>query len=639
MEPNAQGQSNGHSRLNLFLDATTLEHVCHADSIARLEPILSSLSPRKQKNLLRGYRLAAATPLSSILNSLGYNADFLGLEYDDRLVSWLVYRSGGPVVSLLNHITDPNSDLARFCSEIEGLRIALRTSDGGMDQTAEALQKCGVFGGLLRAVLGRHSFVSPHPGVDVSDGGSIFRLLLAERVLDYAWNPGLVYMAIELVWGGEEEAWMPSEESALEVRTHLDYPHSWPSRRSIPDSWNHGLLFGFDSVLRMNGVSLSSHPEPHTGPLDDSKWFSELRGYVNPSFPRVDWPSFKYRLVPLDEFSKETLMAQLPSIGVDMPDRFSARDRLAAILGPDEVRLFTPGTATDFMDLELLLAGAVSTSVDRLVEVLLVTHSVESDNLNWVSVAVRLPRYGLISNHSRWYLFYKMFHEGLVIDSDVDRAIKEVEGLLTRFKDNLTLEEIDGVTDQDLLSHCDPLGFRAMQDLNRRAVDVNSELRAGISELLASYWLQSQGYTNVKVSLKRASLGDSEYDALGVKNGECLVIEVKGGDVVDEDLEVEIAKFVHKLENLQGRLPALSSALGYEDQIDKVSGLFISLADLRGFEVVEDSVELWGYARFVESLKAMGLPTRLTKLLERSQIIRSIHLDGRYFDPRSLMDD
>lgn len=639
MDPNKQDQANGHSRLNLLLDATALEHVCHVDSIARLEPILSSLSPQKQKNLLRGYRLTAATALSYILYSLAESTDFLGLEHDDRLVSWLAYRSGGPVVSLLNHITNPNSDLARFCAKIEELRIALRKSDGGMDQTAEALQKCEVFGNLLRAVLGRHSFVSPHPGVDVSDGRSIFHHLLAERVLDYAWKPGQVVMAFELVWGGEEEAWIPSDESSLEMRTHLDYPHSWPSRKGIPDSWNHGLVFGFDSVLRMSGISLAAHPEPHAGPLDGSRWFKELLGYVNPSYPRVDWPSFKYRLVPLDEYSKETLMTKLPNIGGEMSDRFSGRARLAAILGQDEVQLFTPGTATDFMDLELLLAGAVYTAVDRSVEVLLVTHSVESDNLNWISVAVRFPRYGLISNHSRWYLFYKMFREGLVIDSDVDRAIKEVNGILTRFKDNLTIEEIDGVTDQDLLSLCEPPAFRALQDLSKRAADVNSELRAGISELLASYWLQSQGYTNVKVSLKSASLGDTEYDALGIKNGECLVIEVKGGDVVDEDLQLEIAKLRRKVENLRGRLPAMSRALGYEDQIDRVSGLFISLADLKGFEPVEDSVELWSYNKFVESLKEVGIPVRIIRLLERSQIIRTIHLDGRYFDPRSLMVD
>ena len=638
MEPNSQEQLNGHSRLNLLLDANALEYVSQVDSIARLELILSSLNLREQKNLLRGYRLAAATSLSCILYSLADSSDLLGLEFDDRFVSWLAYRSGGPVVSLLNHITDPNSDLARLCAKIEELRIALRSSDGGIHQTAEALQKCGVFGNLLRVALGRHSLVSSHPGVDVGDGGSIFRLLLAERVLDYAWNPGLVHIAFELVWGGEEESWIPNEESALEVRTHLDYPRSSSSRRSIPDSWNHGLLFGFDSVLRMSGVSLSSHPELHSGPLDETKWFSELRGYVNPKYPRVDWPSFKYRLVPIEEYSKETLIAQLPGIGADMSDRFSARDRLAAILGQDEVRLFTPGTATDSMDLELLLTGAVSTSVDRPVEVLLVTHSVESDSLNWVSVAVRFPRYGLISNHSRWYLFYRMFHEGLVLDSDVDRAIKEVKRLLSRFKYNLAVEEIDGVTDRDLLSYCELPAFRAMQDLSKRAADVNSELRAGISELLASYWLQSQGYTNVRVSLRRASLGDTDYDALGVKNGDCLVIEVKGGDVADEELEVEIAKFAHKVQNLQGRLPALSRALGYEDQIDKVSGLFISLADLRGFQPVEDSVELWGYDRFVRSLKEVGMPMRLIRLLDRSQIIRTIRLDGRGFDLRSLLD-
>ena len=317
-------------------------------------------------------------------------------------------------------------------------------------------------------------------------------------------------------------------------------------------------------------------------------------------------------------------MAHLPGVETVGMETISAKDRLAAILGPDTVRLFTPGSFTDFMDLDIFVSGAVSASPDAPVEILLATHSVESDDRDWVSIAVRCRRETFISNYTRWYLFYKMFHEGYVTDSAVGRAIREVEGLLARFKDNLAIERIDGITDRDLLSYCELPAFRAMRELSQRAVDVNSELRAGLSELLASHWLQAQGYSNIKVSLKRASLGDYEYDALGVKDGECLVVEVKGGDVLDKELQEQFFRLGRKVDNLRGRLPALSKALSYEGSIDRVSGLFISLADLEHFEPGDDSVTLWDYSDFVERLRQLGLASHLVGLLDRNYIIHTI---------------
>ena len=160
------------------------------------------------------------------------------------------------------------------------------------------------------------------------------------------------------------------------------------------------------------------------------------------------WPSTKYGLAEFAEFSKHGLLKYLSkNYPVDMDD-IPATDRLAAILDPDTVRLFTPGSLGDFMDLELLVAGAVSTHPDIPTEILLVTHSVESDYRDWVSIAARFRRETLFSNLSKWYLFYKMFHKGFVTDRDVGRNIKEVDNLLTRFKDNLIVEEIDGISDR-----------------------------------------------------------------------------------------------------------------------------------------------------------------------------------------------
>ncbi len=613
-------------RLHFLLDLAALESLCRTDSQVRLETATESLNPRDKRNFLRGYRLAVATTLNSVLDFVARNADSLGLEHDDRLSHWLSYGSPRSEVSILAAVTDLESDLALLCSGFDNLFGTLRSSDQGLGETLTAIKRCGKFGSILRAALGRCEIVSRSDGSRMADGDSLLPVLIAERVVDYTWMPShFIPLAFQLVWGGEEKSRPLNDESTLDAQTHLDDVSSWSFGRPIPERWWDGLYFGFDSVVRMEGVSLPSQANSDTEPFVGSKWFEELQHFVNPTHPGGSWPSMEYGLAEFAEFSKHGLLKYLSAnYPVDM-ESVPAKDRLTAILGPDTVRLFTPGNFTDFMDLELLVAGAVSTYPDTPVEMLLVTHSVESDGRDWVSIAVRSRRETLIANHSKWYLFYKMFHEGHVIDSDVGRAIREVEGLLIRFKDKLhVVERIDRVSDRDLLSHCELPAFQAMRKLSKRAVDVNSKLRAGLSELLATYWLQANGYSNVKVSLKRASLGNYEYDALGVKDGECLVVEVKSGDVLDKELQEQIARLGHKVEYLRTRLPALAKALGYGGHLERVEGLFISLADLRGFESAGDSVTLWDYNGFLRRLRRVGLNSRLVDLLDRSLIVHSI---------------
>lgn len=612
-------------RLNFLSDLTALESLCGAESLARLETATKSLNLRDKRNFLRGYRLAVATALTSLLDFVARNTDSLGLEYDDRLSHWLSYGSPDSRVSVLSAVTDLESDLALMCSGFDNLFGTLRSSDRGLEETITAIKRSGEFGSILRAALGRCEIVSRSDGSRMADGDSLLPLLIAERVVDYTWMPShFIPLAFQLVWGGEEEFRPLSDEATLEAQTHLDGVSSWPFGRPIPERWWGGLYFGFDSIIRMEGVSLPSHTTSDTEPFVGSKWFEELQHFVNSTHPEGNWPSMEYGLAEFAELSKPGLLGYLSAnYPVDM-DSISAKDRLEAILGPDTVRLFTPGSLTDFMDLEILVAGAVATHPDTPVELLLVTHSVESDDRDWISIAVRSRRETSFSNHTKWYLFYKMFHEGFVTDSDVGLAIREVDELMTRFEDKLIVERIKGVSDRDLLSHCEFPAFQAMRELSKRAVDVNSKLRAGLSELLASYWLQAQGYSKVKVSLKRSSLGNYEYDALGVKDGECLVVEVKSGDVLDRELQEHIARLGHKVEYLRTRLPALSKALGYGGHIERVAGLFISLADLRDFEPADDSVTLWDYNGFLRRLRRLGMNPRLVDLLDRSHIIHSI---------------
>ena len=101
-------------RLHFLLDLTALESLCRPESLVRLEAATEALNPRDRGNFLRGYRLAVATTLNSLLDFVVRNADSLGLEYDDRLSHWLSYGSPDSGVSVLSAVTDLESDLAPF---------------------------------------------------------------------------------------------------------------------------------------------------------------------------------------------------------------------------------------------------------------------------------------------------------------------------------------------------------------------------------------------------------------------------------------------------------------------------------------------------------------------------------------------
>ena len=317
-------------------------------------------------------------------------------------------------------------------------------------------------------------------------------------------------------------------------------------------------------------------------------------------------------------------------------DAISSKHRLAAVLGPDRVRLMTSAQGTAPLELEVILRGAIAMHGDSKVHLLLLTHSVASDNREWVSLGLRFPMYGAFSNASKWFLFYKIYHTGQVYESDVTRAYKAVQELLLRFKDNLEVEEIGSLDSDDFLPLCTLPAFRAMRELSLRAVEINACLRSGNSELLAAFWLASQAYQPVKVSFKQASLGKYEYDAIGVKNGKCLIVEVKGANVVDDQLELEIGRFALKVEHLASQLPALTEALGCESAIEGVSGLFVFLGDLDNFKSENQSTTLWCYDDFVSALKRASLPNKIIGLLDKSSIVRHVRLDESPRDPFSV---
>ena len=159
---------NRSCRLHFLLDLTALESLCRTESLVRLETATKSLNPRDKRNFLRGYRLAVATMLDSLLDFVARNADSLGLEYDDRLSQWLSYGPPDSGVSVLSAVTDLESDLALMCSGLDGLFYALRSSDRGLGETITAIKRCGEFGSILRAAQSLLGF----PGRELTETAS-----------------------------------------------------------------------------------------------------------------------------------------------------------------------------------------------------------------------------------------------------------------------------------------------------------------------------------------------------------------------------------------------------------------------------------------------------------------------------------
>lgn len=608
------------ARLNFLTDVAVLSALCSRTAVERLSETVDALPSREGSNFLRGYRLAVATPLYGLLQFTISWPELLGCDPDEGTANWLHFGRKERGALIVSAVSDPESDLARLCSLFDELVISLRTSDNDFDATAAALNGCASLAELFRAIAAGCNVVSLDTGEVVADDSLLFPLCVAERVLDYIeYNRSLRVGALQLVWRGDDEP-DPTEESTLEAETSLEVPFSWSWGEDFPRKWGPGFLFGLDLAIRMNDVTLTSHSGSGAESAIGPDWFDELLQFVNPTHPYPSFPSRAYGMSEFSALAASEMISQLPQVTREV----SPADRLRAIWGPDTVRLATSQGAPDTLDLEIMLAGAVSVYEDTPVRILLITHSVAEDYRDWVSIALRCPRYGLISNASKWHLFYKVYHEGHIVDTEVGRALRRVEQLFEQFEDQLTIKTIRGLSGEDLLHYCELPAFRAMRDLSRKAAEVNKDLRSGLSELMAAFWMQGSGYGCVRPSFRRASLGNYEYDAIGIRDNECLVAEVKTGDVLDSDLRDEITKFAQKIEFLRGRLPAVTQALGYSGRVDSVSGIFVSLSDLTGFESAEQSVELWDYDRFSRELRKVGLSNRLWGFLNEGNIIRQL---------------
>ena len=444
----AQTRLDSVSRLRFCCDVRALELLCSPEAVSQWKIAVESLNAKDARSFLRGYRLAVATPLSELLWFVVDHADLMGLQQDDRLLNWLHFRTPAQGESLLSAISEPTSELGRLCYVFNDLATALRRAEGGLTDTTAAIEKCRGIAKAFNEVLGVTEVVSLDSGEALPGRESLLSLCVAERIVDYAeYAPSIVSLAHSWVWGNGEEFSPADDRFVLAAETHLSHVSLSPFGKGVPREWWDGTLVGLDLITQLNGNALSTNLNSDANPSAARDWINELADLVNPSRPEGKRPSQKYALT---EFSHSAIRKVIRRLGVNM-DTVSSKHRLAAILGVDRARLISDAGATGALELEVMLTGAVSTCRDSKVHVLVLTHSVYSDDREWISIAFRLPMYGLISNASRWFLFYKMYHKGFVFDNDVARAAKAVEELLLRFEDKLEVEEIWDLGSEDFL--------------------------------------------------------------------------------------------------------------------------------------------------------------------------------------------
>ena len=273
------------ARLNFLTDVAVLGALCSRAAVECLSETAGVLSPRDRSNFLRGYRLAVATPLYSLLQFTIGLPELLGCDPDEGAADWFHFGRKERGAQIISAVSDPDSDLARLCSLFDELIISLRTADKDFDATATALKDCENLAEMFRTVTAGSNLVSLDTGERVSDNDRLFSLCVAERVLDYVeYSRSLRLGALQLVWRGDDEP-TPTEESTLETETSLDVPFSWSWGEDVPRRWGNGFLHGLDLAIRMNDVSLSSHSLSGDGTPVGPDWFDELLRLVNPHAP------------------------------------------------------------------------------------------------------------------------------------------------------------------------------------------------------------------------------------------------------------------------------------------------------------------------------------------------------------------
>ena len=641
----AEQMSLEQARFRFFSDALVLKTLSHPDSLEDLDSIRRSLGMtgrrgKKYFELFNGYKLTLGTALYCMLDGVIAHPSLIGLNDDQRLWEWWAFTRSKKNIPSRAAFSSPDSGLANFAVRFDDLLTRVKRADKwvSMQEVAKQLHSAGE---SLCDFGSRCSVSAFKKGLEQPETQEAMRRGAIERLDDY-WQGGLSSRAYRFAWGGEGDQYdsltdmVPEDLSEME--SHLDYPPLLLQRRRARSriNWSTGRKTGICVVLDRLRPSSGVWPTKESlfsdfiGPNDQLSNFltNERNG---------EYPSMAYGLQPSP--ATQDLLTPVVSVPIVQPE-----DRLRALVGGDSSRLVASGPV-DALDFKYFIRGIVpDLDDDSTIEVVRVRHPDSGRGwLTWFSLAVRIPKFGLFSNFSKWWVFYKAYGIGWkqVTDTEVRAAEVVVEETLKEFGGKIKLTELEGISSRTFLGLFEPpawtLVFNGVKDL----MDRNSEITGVFPELLASVLLSRLGYGNIRTSFKPAMLEEErELDALGIKTGhsggECLVIETKGQSTTDRQLAEEVRYFGSKVRMLKESLPKLAGEIGYTGEINSITGIFVSMAQLRDFEHEEPDVTFWDFNAFVEALRAEHVPGRLLDLLEPSPIF--MEWSPRHFADTSWED-
>ena len=469
------------SRLRLFADSLVLNNLCNPQALKDLEEIRNSLNSGRDKDgnhfpLMHGYKLAVATALYELLNNAIASPELLGVEPDIRFHEWWVSNLKQQGIVSGSAFTNPESDYAKVITSIHGAMWRLRIASD-WESTMDAVRNASSISTPIWSSASECTPVALRDrDIDTSDVNEALRRAAVERLDDYIEDRkfGLAY---EFLWSGREElsfgnSWSPDEDPLSEIETHLGpRPLLFPRKRSGPN-W----LTGIRAAM---SVALSQLVYENRGPADATELFKEISN--SPSKLKAllvhemgsTYPSQEFGLAtPAEIPINELISAGSSKSGIP------SEERLQRIVGHERGLVVSNGPTEGTIDFPMIMEGLVSTGQPGdIIDVMHIQHTnADDDYLTWFSLAVRAARFGLFSNFSKWWVFYKAYATGPMRDSEVVRAEKCIAETLENLVDHVNLIELEGIDTVTLLDLFEPPAWKYVLEQAKKANEINSAL-------------------------------------------------------------------------------------------------------------------------------------------------------------------
>ena len=618
------------ARLILFSDALVLKTLCNEEAIDDLEDIRSSLGPDHASgsetfSLMHGYKLVVATALYGLLDCLVMHPKLLGLEQDDRFQQSWAFSHKRQVIASGSAFTQPQSDFAKVVRSIHDVMTPLRIASNWESTTRAIVGATPIGEALWRTAIACTPV--PFSNCEPLDIKESLRRGAIERLDDYLQDDrlGLTY---EFLWMDGEElnatnSWVADEDPFSGIETHSgSRPLLFPKKSSGP-RWFTGITAGMS-------VSTSQLIEDKGNHSKATELFNELLtspGRLKEMLSDEMGGTFhsqEFGLKGLPAIDAKVVLVSGASVPYIPPD-----ERLQALVG-NEPGVIVSSDPVGALDFPVVMEGMASgLQEDDIIEVLHIQHTTaDGDGLTWFSLALRAARFGFITNFSKWWIFYKGYAVGHMLDSEVVLAERRIKETLERFVDRINLIRLEGIDPTTLLSLFEPRVWKYVLEQAKKVNDVNSDLKGVLPELFATALVAHWNCLHIKTGFKPRLLRDmgaeGELDVLAIQpaaeGATCIVLEAKGQSTTDDDLSMELKKFSSKLNLLEQALPELAKELSFGGHLKDLRGIFVSMARLRRFEHGEANVTLWDYDRFREELDEAKIPERLTRQLEPMRI-------------------